>query len=52
MTLDKRTNAFRPDLAASHLRGEVESRHFVDGTVYEVIDPIADVRRAPAPDAD
>jgi cell wall-associated NlpC family hydrolase len=51
MTLDKRTNAFRPDLAASHLRGEVESRHFVDGTVYEVIDPIADVRRAPAPDA-
>jgi cell wall-associated NlpC family hydrolase len=51
MTLDNRTNAFRPDLAASHLRGEVESRHFVDGTVYEVIDPIADVRRAPAPDA-
>jgi len=51
MTLDKRTNAFRPDLAPSHLRGEVESRHFVDGTVYEVIDPIADVRRAPAPDA-
>lgn len=51
MTLDKRVHPFRPDLAASHLRGQVESRHFVDGTVYEVIDPIADVRRAPRPDA-
>jgi cell wall-associated NlpC family hydrolase len=49
--LDKRTNAFRPDLAASHLRGQVEAERFVDGTLYEVIEPTADVRRAPAPDA-
>ena len=51
MVLDKRTNAFRPDLAATHLRGEVEAAHFADGTIYEVIDPIADVKRAPSPDA-
>ena len=51
MALDKRTNAFRPDLAATHLRGEVEAAHFADGTIYEVIDPIADVKRAPSPDA-
>jgi cell wall-associated NlpC family hydrolase len=51
MTLDKRTNPFRPDLAASHLRGQVEATHFADGTVYEVIEPIADVKRTPAPDA-
>src|SRR3569623_351730 len=51
MSLDKRTNAFRPDLAASHLRGQVEAEHFADGTFYEVIEPIADVKRAPSPDA-
>jgi cell wall-associated NlpC family hydrolase len=51
MSLDKRTNPFRPDLAASHLRGEVEATHYADGTVYEVIEPIADVRRAASPDA-
>jgi cell wall-associated NlpC family hydrolase len=51
MALDKRTNAFRPDLAASHLRGQVEATHFADGTPYEVIEPIADVKRAPSPDA-
>jgi cell wall-associated NlpC family hydrolase len=51
MALDKRTNPFRPDLAASHLRGEVEADHYADGTFYEVIDPIADLRRLPSPDA-
>jgi len=51
MTLDRRTNAFRPDLAASHLRGQVEAARFADGTVYEVIDPIAEVRHAPSADA-
>ena len=43
MALDKRTNPFRPDLAASHLRGEVEAEHFADGTSYDVVEPIADV---------
>ena len=51
MTLDRRTNAFRSDLAASHLRGQVEATHFANGTIYEVIDPIADVRHAPSADA-
>jgi cell wall-associated NlpC family hydrolase len=49
--LDKRLNAYRPDLAAAHLRGQVEAERFVEGTPYEVIEPIADVRRAPSPDA-
>lgn len=49
--LDKRTNAFRPDLAASHLRGQVEAARFADGTYYEVIEPVADLRHAAAPDA-
>ena len=52
MALDKRTNPFRPDLAASHLRGEVEADHYADGTFYEVIEPIADLRRSPSPDAE
>jgi cell wall-associated NlpC family hydrolase len=51
MTLDRRINAFRPDLAASHLRGQVEAARFADGAIRDVIEPIADVRRAPAPDA-
>lgn len=46
--LDPRLNPYRPDLAASHLKGEVEARHFVDGTRQSVIDPIADLRRAPS----
>jgi hypothetical protein len=50
-TLDPRTNAFRPDLAAKHLQGQVEARHFVDGLKHQVIEPIADLRRAPAHEA-
>lgn len=51
MTLDKRVHAFRPDLAASHLRGQVEAERFADGTVYEVVEPLAELRHAPTPDA-
>jgi cell wall-associated NlpC family hydrolase len=49
--LDKRLHPYRPDLAAAHLRGQVEAERFVEGTVYEVVEPIADVRRAPSSDA-
>jgi cell wall-associated NlpC family hydrolase len=49
--LDPRLNAFRPDIAAAHLRGQVEAALFVEGTTYEVIEPIADLRRAPAHEA-
>src|SRR5512139_2481057 len=49
--LDPRLNAFRPDIAAAHLRGQVEAARFVEGTTYEVIEPIADLRRDPAHEA-
>jgi len=49
--LDPRINAFRLDLAASGLKGRVEAARFVDGTRYRIIDPVADVKREPAPDA-
>lgn len=48
---DPRTTAARPDLAASHLRGQVTAARFVDGTLHEVRDESAPVRREPAPDA-
>ena len=51
MALDPRTNAVRPDLAAKHLQGQVEARHFVEGVRHQVLDQIADVRREPAHEA-
>lgn len=47
MPLDTRINAFRADLAAEHLRGKVDSQRFVTGRVFEVVEPIADLRRSP-----
>lgn len=49
--LDPRLNPCRKDIAAAHLRGQVEAAQFVEGTTYEVIEPIADLRRAPAHEA-
>ena len=49
--LDARVNAYRPDLAAAHLRGRVEGTRFIEGSAYQVIEPIADVRRAPSHEA-
>ncbi|MDO8877918.1 MAG: NlpC/P60 family protein [Pseudolabrys sp.] len=49
--LDPRTNPFRRDIAARRLQGQVEAAQFVDGTLLEVIEPIADVRREPAHEA-
>lgn len=49
--LDLRLNAFRRDIAAAYLRGKVEAAQFVEGTVYEVIEPIVDLRREPAHEA-
>jgi cell wall-associated NlpC family hydrolase len=51
MTFDPRTTPARPDLAALHLKGQVEARRFVAGTELEVRDPQAAVRREPSPDA-
>ena len=51
VALDPRINPFRPEVAASHLRGQVEARRFVDGTRHQVIEPVVAVRRAPMHDA-
>ena len=48
---DPRLTPARPDLAARHLEGKVRAARFVDGTPYEVHDPVAPLRRAPQPDA-
>lgn len=47
-SLDPRTTPARPDLAASHLRGQVEAARFADGVVQEVIAGQAPVRDAPS----
>jgi cell wall-associated NlpC family hydrolase len=51
MTYDPRLTPMRPDLAATHLKGKVEAARFVDGTLREVVDAQAPVRRSPSPDA-
>ncbi len=51
MTLDKRLNAYRPDLADALLHGRVEAEHFVSGTHAQIAVPITPVFRAPSPDA-
>jgi len=51
VALDPRTNAFRPEIAAKHLQGQVEAERFVEGTRHQVIEPIAGVRRAPSHEA-
>ena len=51
VALDPRINAFRPELAAKQLQGQVEARHFVDGIRHEVIEAQTPLRRQPAHDA-
>jgi cell wall-associated NlpC family hydrolase len=51
VTLDPRLNAYRPDLAAAELRGEVEAARFVEGKPYEVVHGQAPLRHAPRHDA-
>jgi cell wall-associated NlpC family hydrolase len=50
-SLDPRLNPFRPDLAAEHLRGRVEAKRFVEGMPFAVIEPVANLRRAPSHEA-
>jgi cell wall-associated NlpC family hydrolase len=49
--LDPRLNAYRPDLAASSLRGQVDAPRFADGTVHRIADSHAALRREPRHDA-
>jgi len=48
---DRRLNAFRPDLADERLRGAVDAARFVAGKAGRIAVPVADLRRAPRPDA-
>ena len=50
-TLDKRLNAFRPDLADENLRGMVEAERFVSDKPMRIADAVADVRSEPRGDA-
>jgi cell wall-associated NlpC family hydrolase len=50
-TFDPRLTPARADLAAKHLEGKVTAARFVEGRVYEVIEPQAPLRREPQPDA-
>lgn len=51
VALDPRIHPFRPEIAASHLKGQVEAKRFVDGTRYQVIEPAAALRRMPSNEA-
>jgi cell wall-associated NlpC family hydrolase len=45
--LDRRLNAFRPDLADETLRGTVDATAFVRGETASIAVPVADLRPAP-----
>jgi cell wall-associated NlpC family hydrolase len=51
VNLDKRLNAFRPDLADESLRGLVEAERFTTGMPMRIADPVVDVRSEPRGDA-
>ncbi|HRF08629.1 MAG TPA: C40 family peptidase [Xanthobacteraceae bacterium] len=48
---DKRVTPARPDLAAIHLRGQIEAERYAEGVVMQVIDVTAPLRSAPSPEA-
>jgi cell wall-associated NlpC family hydrolase len=48
---DPRLTPARADLAAKHLEGKVKAARYVEGHVYEVIEPQAPLRREPRSDA-
>tara|TARA_R110000824_G_scaffold118960_14_gene272276 strand:+ start:410193 stop:411053 length:861 start_codon:yes stop_codon:yes gene_type:complete len=48
---DRRLNLYRDDIAAAHLRGEVNAPRFIDGEDMQVKLPIAPLLRKPEADA-
>ncbi len=48
---DPRLTPARADLAAKHLQGKVEAARFVEGRLYEIVEPQAPLRSEPRPDA-
>ena len=49
--MDRRLTPFREDLAADWLVGQVDATAFAAGKPFQVTASVADVRRAPEPDA-
>ena len=49
--LDRRLNAFRPDLADARLKGSVEAQRFVEGEAAAIAVPVADLRSGPRREA-
>jgi cell wall-associated NlpC family hydrolase len=49
--LDPRLTPARADIAAKHLEGKVTAARFVEGSLYEVAEAQAPLRRAPSPEA-
>ena len=45
--LDSRRHAFRPDLAASKLRGKVDAKRFVDSQAFQICVPAIAMKRTP-----
>ena len=50
VALDPRLHPFRPEIAASYLKGQVEAKRFVEGKRYQVIEASAPLRRLPSHD--
>ena len=48
---DPRLHAFRPDLADARLKGEVAAERFAAGRPARIAVAVADIRKAPKPDA-
>ena len=48
---DPRLTPARGDIAAAALRGQVEAERFVEGERFTVVREVADLKRAPRPDA-
>lgn len=46
MRLDKRRNAYRPDLADARLKGRVSAGHFVEGQAARIAAPVSAMRAA------
>ena len=51
MTLDRRLNAFRPDVADVRLKGQVAADRVVEGVPGRVVAPSAPLKPAPSPEA-
>jgi cell wall-associated NlpC family hydrolase len=49
---DPRLTPARPEVAAKYLEGKVQAARFVEGAVFEVIEAVAPLRRAPSPEAE